>query len=84
MVDLWRQGIDVSDKNELPPENIYVPKNIPLPQLEEENSSIPEGIICPSRSKHLHNTYAVSKNCSCEEVMKMKKLEMFLILFPVD
>ena len=37
MDDLWRQGIDVNDDNDLDPENIPDLENIPLPQLEEEN-----------------------------------------------
>ena len=63
---------------------ISVPKNITLPQLEEENIWILEGIICPRQSKHLHNTNAGLKNFYHEEVMKMKKLEKQFILFPVE
>ena len=37
MSDLWRQGIAVNDDNNPGPKNILAPKNIPLPQLEEEN-----------------------------------------------
>ena len=45
MADLRRQGIAVNDDNEPATENIPVPENTPLTQLEEENSWIYEGII---------------------------------------
>ena len=43
-----------------------------------------EVIICMRRSNHLHNTNAAIKNYSREEVMKMTKLEFFLILFSIE
>ena len=45
MADLRRQGIDVDGGNGPAPEKIPVPGNIPSPQLEEEISRRPEGII---------------------------------------
>ena len=84
MDDLRRQGIDVDDYNYPAPENIPVPKINPLPQLEEDKNWSSEGIICPRKSNNLHNTYADFNNYSCEEVMKMNKYELFLILFPFD
>ena len=84
MGDLWRQGSFVDDKNDPAPENIPVLENIPLPQLEEENSWILEGTICTRRSNSLYDTYDALKKYSCEELMKMKRLEIFLLLFPVD
>ena len=73
MADIRRQGVAVDDDNDPTPENIPYE----VPQLEEGYSLISEGIICPRRSKKLHNTYAAFKNCSCKEVMKMAKLEIF-------
>ena len=84
MADLRHQGIAVNDDNDPAPKNIPDTKNIPLPQLEEENLWRSEGIICPSQSKQLHNKYAAFKNYSREELMKMTELELFLILFPVE
>ena len=80
MTDLQHQGIAVDNGND------PVPKNIPdeVPNPEDGYSWISEGIIFPRLSKHLHNTYAAFRNYSREEVMKMTKLELFLILSPVD
>ena len=78
MDDLQRQVIAVDD------DNYPSPENIPLPQLEESYSWISEGIICLRRSKTLHNTSADFKHYSREEVMKMTKLEISLLLSPVD
>ena len=38
----------------------------------------------PDTFKNLHNTNADFKNYTREEVMNMKKLELFLILFSAD
>ena len=84
MADIRIQGISVNDDIGPSPENIHVPKNITLPQLEENNSWIPEGIIFPGQSENLQNTHAAFKNYSCEEVMKMMKLGMSLILSSVN
>ena len=62
----------------------HPPQKIPLPQLEEGYSWRSEVIIYLRQSKILHNTYAAFKNCSREEVTKMTKLELFLILFLFD
>ena len=62
----------------------FLPQKIPLAKLEEGCSWRKEGIIFPRQSNNLHNTYAAFNNYSRKEVMKMKKLEMFLILFSVD
>ena len=78
------QGITVGDVNDPAPENIPVPGNTPLTQLEEENSWKYEGIIFPRRPNNLHNSNADFKSYTREEVMKMTKLELFLVLFPVD
>ena len=84
MADLLRQGIYVNDNKDPTPQEMYVPENTPLPQLEEEDIWIPEGFIWTRRSNNLHNTYADFKNYSGEEVINMKKLELFLILFYVE
>ena len=84
MADLWHQDIAVDDYKNPSPEKIPVPGNIPLPQLEDDNSWILEGIIFPRRSKHLHNTNVDFRNYTREEVMKMKILELFSILFHVE
>ena len=78
MADIRRQVIAVDNNNDPDPSNIISPENIPLPQPEEENSWISEGIICPRRSNNLHNTYSYFNNYSHEEVMNMTKLDMFL------
>ena len=84
MADLRSQGIDVDYDNEPALEKNIVPGNILLTQLQDDDSWIYEGIIFPRRSKHLHNTNAAFKNYYREELMKMKNLELFLILFPIN
>ena len=80
MEDIRRQGITVDDSN------FPYPKNIPykIPQPANALKCKPEGIICQRRSNNLHHTYAAFNNYSREEVTNMKKLELFLILCPVD
>ena len=84
MAYIQRQGIAVNNNNNSSAQNIHVPRNNPLTQLEEGKFWIYEGIICPRRSKHLHNINSDFNNYTCEKVMKMTKLKLFLILFPVD
>ena len=45
MADIQKQGIAVDDNNNPDPENISIPVNTPLTQLEADNSCRPEGII---------------------------------------
>ena len=78
MADLWRQVISVDNDKDPDTENIPVPGNIPLTQLEEDNGLRYEGIIFLRRLNNLHNTTAAFKNYSLEEVMKMKILGFFL------
>ena len=80
MADLRRQCIAVDDDNEPYPEKI----SYEVPQTVNDFNWKPEGIILPRRSNIVHHTYAAFKNYSREEVMKMTKMELFLILFPVD
>ena len=80
MSDLRRQCIAVDDDNEPYPEKI----SYEVPQTVNDFNWKPEGIILPRRSNIVYHTYAAFKNYSREEVMKMTKLELFLILFPVD
>ena len=84
MADLWLQGITIEDNKDPAPEKNPFPVKIPVTQLEDEKSWISEGIIYPRRSNDLHNTNAAFKNYTCEEVIKMMNLELFLILFPVN
>ena len=83
MSDLWRQENSVDDDNNPSPGNHPVPENIILTELEEDNIWRYEGIIFPRLSNNSHNTNAAFNNYSRKEVMKMMKLEFFLILFPV-
>ena len=80
MVDIWRQVIAVDDENDPDPENI--PDKVP--QLLKYYNCKLEGMIFPRRLKHLYHTSAAFRNYSPEDVMKMKKLELFLILFTVE
>ena len=64
MADLQRQCISIDKDNDPAPENSTVTKNIPLPQLKEDNSWRSEVIICLGRSKNLHNTSAPFNNYS--------------------
>ena len=84
MADLRLQGIAFDNNNNHAAENIPAPVKNTLPQLEEYNICRLEGIICLRRSINLHNTNADFKNYSCEEEIKMTKLELFIILFPVE
>ena len=85
MADLWRQGIAAGDGNDPAPNPTPpLPQKTPLLKLEERYSWIPEGIICPRRSNIIQNAYNDFNNYSRDKVMKMKKLELFLILFPVE
>ena len=84
MADIRHQGTDIDDDNDPAPENIPVPGNIPLTKLEKENIWRSEGIIYLRQSNNLHNTNVPLKNYTREKVMNMTKLDLFLILFPVD
>ena len=77
MDDLRRQDIVVNE------DKYYAPENIPdkVLQLEECFSRISEVIICPRGSNNLCNTYVTFKNYSCDEVMKMEKLEALKFYF---
>ena len=79
MDDIRRQGISVNSHNVPAPENIPVPRKITLPKLEEDNRWRYEGIIFPRQSNNSHDTNAAFKNYYREEIMKMMKLELFLI-----
>ena len=76
MSDIRRQVIYVDDDNEPDPKKIIYE----VPQPEEGYSWISEVIIFPRLSNNLHNTYASFKNYSREEVMKMKKLDIFNLI----
>ena len=52
--------------------------------MEEDNNWISKGIICQRQSNNLHNTDPDFNNNTREEVIKMTKLDLFLILFPND
>jgi hypothetical protein len=85
LADLRRQGIAVDDDNDPAPENV------PARQAPQQAAAVvaplewrSEGIICPRRANNLQNSNACFKNYSREEVMKMTKLELFLVLFPTD
>ena len=80
MLDLRYQGISVDYENDPYPYNI---KN-EVPQPVNSFNSKSEGIIFRNKSNNLHHTYAAFKNYYREEVMKMKKMELTLILFPID
>ena len=77
MADLQRQYIAVNNNNDPALKYTPVPGNIHLTQLEEDNTWIYERIILPRWSNSLHNTNAAFNNYTREEVMKMKKLELF-------
>ena len=79
MIHIRYQGISVDNKNDPVPENILdqVPQKVNPLNLKSK------GIIFPSQSNNVHHTY-VAKNKSHEEVMNMTKLELFLVLLPVD
>ena len=42
-----------------------------------------EGIIFPCKANNLQNYFVHFWNYTKEEVLKMRKLELFLVLFPV-
>ena len=83
MADLRRQGINVNNENDPAPKIFLTLENIPLTQLEEDNSWISEVIICSRQWNNLLNTNAPFKKYTHEEVMKMTNLELFLVLFYV-
>ena len=80
MTDLRHQGIADDDDNDPDTENIPYQ----VPQLVNALNCKSEGIVFPGQLNNLHHTYATFKNYSREEVMKMTKLELFFIIFPVD
>ena len=80
MADLRIQVIAVDDKNDPSPENI--PDEVTQPKYVY--ICISYVIICSIRSNNLHNICVAFKNYSHEEVTKMTKLELLLILFPVE
>ena len=81
MADLRRQGIATDDENDPAPENI--PGPAPAPPNDQLTWKS-DGIICPRRANNLQNSAACFMNYTREEVMKMTKLELFLVLFPVE
>jgi hypothetical protein len=85
MAALRRQGIDVDDDNDPAPENVPTPGVAAVvAAAEEEGIWKSEGIICPRLAGNQPKSSAAFKNYSKEEVSKMSKLELFLILFPLD
>ena len=81
MADLRRQGIATDE------DNYPAPENIPGPSPEPPNDQLTwksGGIICPRREKNLQNSAACFMNYTREEVMKITKLELFLVFFPVE
>ena len=81
MAYLQGQGIVTDDDNDLAPEKIPGPAPAPL---NDQLTWKSDGIICPRRANHLQNLAACFMNYTREEVMKMTKLELFLVLFPVE
>ena len=81
MADLRRQGIATDDDNDPAPENI--PGPAPAPPNDQLTWKS-DGIICPRRANNLQNSGACFKHFTRDEVMKMTKLELFLVLFPVE
>ena len=81
MADLRRQCIATDDDNDTAPENI--PGPAPASPNEQLTWKL-DGIICPRRANNLQNLAACLMNYTREEVMKMKKLELFIVLFPVE
>ena len=75
MEDLQLQRIAIDDYTDPHPENI----TDEFPQPVNAYNFKSEGIIYSRWSKKLHHTYAIFKHVSCEELMNMKKLELFLI-----
>ena len=41
-------------------------------------------MVCPRRAANLQNSAAKLKNYSQEDVIKMSKLDLFLVLFPLE
>ena len=76
-------GIKIYDANNIAPES--VPK-----QQEKQQGNIqeggevwkPEGIIFPRKVNNLQNYFACFWNYTKEEVLRMIKLELFLIFLP--
>lgn len=82
MAELARQGIEVDNDNEPAPEN--VPDAAPTTAEPEALEWKEDGIVCPRRAANLQNSAAKLKNYSQEDVIKMSKLDLFLVLFPLE
>ena len=77
-------GITIDDDNDTAPEN--VPEQQRQQQWNgEEGGEVwkPEGIICPRKANNLQNYFACFRNYTKDEVLKMSKLDLFLVLFRV-
>ena len=77
-------GIKIDD------DNYPAPENAPEQQKQqqgngEEDGEVwkSEGIICPRKAKDLQNYFACFRNYTKEDVLKIRKLDIFLVLFPV-
>ena len=71
-------------------DNDTAPENIPEQQQQHQGNRPKvgevwksEGIICPRKAKDLQNYFACFRNYTKEDVLKIRKLDIFLVLFPV-
>ena len=84
MVIICYIGITIDDENDPAPEN--------FPEKQEEQQGIEqqggevlksEGIICPCKVDNVENFSVCLWNYTQEEVLKVSKLKILLVLFPI-
>ena len=81
--ELRRQVIEVDDYNYTAPENILQIINTTTTSDTELNWTGAEGVLYPRLASNLPDTPVSFKNYSQEDDMKISKLYLFLILFPL-
>ena len=79
MNELREQGFDVDNDNLPNPENVPEPTNVAIntpPVLNWKTDCI----FSPQRAAILQNSFALFHNYSKDDIMKMSRLDMFLII----
>ena len=85
--ELRQQGIEVDYDNDPEPENTPQTNNTTTTAARTSETALnwvgAEGIVCPRLARNLTDTPACFNNYSNEDIMKMFKLDLCLICFPV-
>ena len=83
IVEIFHQGIEVDDDNNPALENLPEVRFTTAANITELNWK-GGGNICTRKAANMHNSPAVFTNYAWEGILCMSKLDLFLILFPVN